>query len=66
MCIGLTLALPLQVRFVVTETLRLYPEPPILIRRALEQDTLPVAHAVGGGLQKNPAKVHPALCIPLW
>ncbi|KAJ1480183.1 cytochrome P450 [Baffinella frigidus] len=33
-----------QVRLVVTETLRLYPEPPILIRRALEEDLMPKAN----------------------
>jgi cytochrome P450 len=30
-----------QVRMVISESLRLYPQPPILIRRALGEDTLP-------------------------
>ena len=37
-----------QCRLVVTETLRLFPEPPLLIRRALEADTLPRGHGVPG------------------
>ena len=38
------------VRSVLTESLRLYPQPPILIRRALEDDVLPAGldGAVGG------------------
>ena len=32
-----------RVRLVLTEALRLYPQPPILIRRALVDDTLPLA-----------------------
>ena len=32
-----------QVRLVLTEALRLFPQPPILIRRALVDDTLPLA-----------------------
>lgn len=32
-----------NVRLTLTESLRLYPQPPILIRRALEDDTLPLA-----------------------
>mmetsp|Transcript_491 Transcript_491/g.1145 ORF Transcript_491/g.1145 Transcript_491/m.1145 type:complete len:647 (+) Transcript_491:75-2015(+) len=46
-----------QVRLVVTETLRLFPEPPILIRRALENDVLPRAHGTGGGVQENKVKI---------
>jgi cytochrome P450 len=30
-----------RVRLALAEALRLYPEPPILIRRALEEDVLP-------------------------
>ena len=29
------------VRLIVAESLRMYPEPPLLIRRALEDDVLP-------------------------
>ena len=36
------------VRLVVAESLRMYPEPPLLIRRALEEDTLP---AGGTGIE---------------
>ena len=36
------------VRLVIAESLRMYPEPPLLIRRALEEDTLP---AGGAGFQ---------------
>ncbi|QDZ19103.1 cytochrome P450 [Chloropicon primus] len=37
-----------QVRMVIAESLRLYPQPPILIRRALAKDTLP------GGIGGDP------------
>jgi len=37
-----------QVRMVISESLRLYPQPPILIRRALGEDTLP------GGINGDP------------
>jgi len=46
-----------QVRFVITETLRLYPEPPILIRRALEPDVLPKASFLDSRLQDQNVKV---------
>ena len=40
----------------MTETLRLYPEPPILIRRALESDVLPRANNLDNSVQE-PVKV---------
>ena len=43
-------------RLVVTETLRLYPEPPILIRRTLEEDVMPKANNLDGSVQ-DPVKV---------
>lgn len=46
-----------QCRLVVTESLRLFPQPPILIRRALEEDTLPYGHAFAGGVQDLKVKV---------
>ena len=46
-----------QCRLVVTETLRLFPEPPLLIRRALEPDTLPLGHTTDGGVQENKVKI---------
>mmetsp|Transcript_37047 Transcript_37047/g.74984 ORF Transcript_37047/g.74984 Transcript_37047/m.74984 type:complete len:312 (-) Transcript_37047:180-1115(-) len=46
-----------QVRWVITETLRLYPEPPILIRRALEPDVLPKASFLDGSLQNDNVKI---------
>jgi cytochrome P450 family 97 subfamily B polypeptide 3 len=46
-----------QVRLVITETLRLYPEPPILIRRALEPDTLPRACNLDGSLQPEAVRI---------
>jgi len=36
------------VRLVIAESLRMYPEPPLLIRRALEEDTLPKGGAAHG------------------
>ena len=46
-----------ECRLVVTETLRLFPEPPILIRRALEPDTLPLGHTMAGGVQAEQVKI---------
>jgi len=46
-----------QVRLVIAETLRLYPEPPILIRRALEPDTLPRACNLDGSLQPEAVRI---------
>jgi cytochrome P450 len=41
-----------KVRFSLIEALRLYPEPPILIRRALEEDILPQGGSdVEGGVR---------------
>lgn len=41
-----------KVRFALIEALRLYPEPPILIRRALEEDVLPQGGSdVEGGVK---------------
>ncbi|EKX39181.1 cytochrome P450 [Guillardia theta CCMP2712] len=46
-----------QVRLVITETLRLFPEPPILIRRALDADVLPKASNLDGSVQGNAVKI---------
>ena len=46
-----------EVRLVIAETLRLYPEPPILIRRALDADVLPRASNLDGSLQAEGVRV---------
>jgi cytochrome P450 family 97 subfamily B polypeptide 3 len=46
-----------EVRLVIAETLRLYPEPPILIRRALESDVLPRASNLDGSLQEESVRI---------
>jgi hypothetical protein len=47
----------MQLRLVLTEALRLFPQPPILIRRALEEDTLPLAWNT-----EKPVKVSADVC----
>lgn len=49
-----------KLRMALIESLRLYPEPPILIRRALKDDVLPA----GGSNLKNGIKV--SFCVCAW